>query len=273
MRILSLFDLPEKREVYISYVSKDSREIGLVNGIPTRIIAVTPGEDKPESGNILYITLPEILDAKKGYFICVEGDDAILKIREIREASLELAVVKAGFIEVSKQVNILRPMSVGILTVSDKGSRGERIDTAGPALAEEAVSLGSDIIVQKIVPDEKKEIISTLTEWTDSLNINLILLTGGTGLSPRDITPEALKSLAHKEVPGFGEKMRMQTSTITERAILSRSIAVTRGKTLLIAFPGSHKGAVECFQAIAPVVRHAVEIICGWGGECGSSHS
>ncbi len=273
MRILSLFDLTQEREVYISYVSKDSQDRELVNGIPTRILAVPPGEDKLGSGNVLYITLPQILDAKEGYFLCLEDDDTILKIQDIKGAILELSVEKAGFIEVSKQLSILRPMSVGILTVSDKGSRGDRIDTAGPALAEEAIFLGSEIIVQKIVPDEEKEIISTLTEWTDSLNMNLILLTGGTGLSPRDITPEALKTLAHKEVPGFGEKMRMQTSTITERAILSRSIAVTRGETLLIALPGSHKGAVECFQAIAPVVRHAVEIICGWSGPCGSSHS
>lgn len=272
MRVLSLFDKTEEREVCISFVSKNSQNINLVNGRTSSIYAFSPAKETKEVDNALYITFAECAEIKEGYFLSLESEDTILKIISSENEILELAVERSGFIAVSEKVEVLRPIRFGILTVSDKGSRGERIDTAGPGLAEEAIGLGSEIIIRRIIPDDEDKIKSTLIEWSDKMNLNVILITGGTGLSKRDITPESIRAIADKEVPGFGEKMRIQTSGITERAILSRSLAVTRGQTLMIALPGSLKGAVECFQVVAPVIRHAVEIICGWSGECGSAH-
>ena len=102
--------------------------------------------------------------------------------------------------------------------------------------------------------------------------IDLVLITGGTGLSKRDVTPEALKSLGGREVPGIGEFMRWKTSFQNERSIISRSVAVTCEKTLLISLPGSERGSVQCFNAIAPVLRHAIEILSGRGTDCGKQH-
>jgi molybdenum cofactor synthesis domain len=163
---------------------------------------------------------------------------------------------------------LLRPIRVGILTVSDKGSRGERKDTAGPALAELVGPLGAVVARTAIVPDDRLLIAETLRTWTDLEGLQLVLVTGGTGLSSRDVTPEALQDVAERIVPGLGEAMRRKTEPLLDRSILSRSIAATRGKCLMIAFPGSERGARQCFESIAGVLRHAVEILNGWEGEC-----
>ena len=121
---------------------------------------------------------------------------------------------------------------------------------------------------KKIVPDEKDEIAGAVRSWCEE-GYNLVLTTGGTGLSPRDVTPEALLGVADKIVPGFGEMMRMKTLEFTERAFLTRSVAVICNKTLVIAFPGSQRGARQCFEAIVPALRHGIETLAGWDSECG----
>lgn len=162
-------------------------------------------------------------------------------------------------------------LTAAILTVSDKGSAGQRVDTAGPALAELVVpALGARVVAAQIVPDDKEKIAHALKQWADEDGINLILCTGGTGLSPRDVTPEALMSIADKVVPGIGEKMRSESAHFTDTAFLTRGIAVIRAKTLIIALPGSERGARQCFEAIKKGLRHGVETLIGAASECGS---
>lgn len=175
---------------------------------------------------------------------------------------------EGGFLAVSQRMELLRPFRAAILTVSDKGSRGEREDTSGPALARMVRSLGAAEILRETVPDEIDRVASVLLRWSDSEDVNLILTTGGTGFSQRDITPEALERVGERSVPGIGEAMRLASLKITPKAILSRSNAVLRKKSLIISLPGSEKGAVECFSAVAPALRHGLEILCGWSGEC-----
>jgi molybdenum cofactor synthesis domain-containing protein len=272
MRVLSLAIPPDGEETCLVYLSRDLEAHDLVNGVPGRIIAVSPGSRKDQEEDVLYITVPDIFQPGHGDIISSESDEILLKVEERSEDRLLLSIKKPGFLSVSSRLSIHKSISVGILTVSDKGSRGERIDTSGPALSEEVAAIGGEVLATAIVPDEQDEIVSAIKKWSDSLKLNLVLVTGGTGLSERDVTPESLVSIADREVPGFGEKMRMDTSRITERAILSRTAAVTREKTLIIALPGSRKGALECFSAVASVIPHAIEIICGYGGECGKEH-
>lgn len=174
---------------------------------------------------------------------------------------------EGGFLTVSQRMELLRPFRAAILTVSDKGSRGEREDTSGPALARMVRLLGAGEILRETVPDEIDRVASVILQWSDS-DVNLILTTGGTGFSQRDITPEALERVGERSVPGIGEAMRLASLKITPRAILSRSNAVLRKKSLIISLPGSEKGAVECFSAVSPALRHGLEILCGWSGEC-----
>ncbi|NLM70622.1 MAG: MogA/MoaB family molybdenum cofactor biosynthesis protein [Synergistaceae bacterium] len=202
------------------------------------------------------------------YFLSI-GDDLLFRIVEGEPLS-SLNIERCGFLPVSARAEVLRPISVGVLTVSDKGSLGQRIDLSGPALERSVVPLGAVVEATAIKPDDMDVIADTLKEWSDSLLLNLVLVTGGTGLSERDVTPEALSSVAHKHVPGIGEAMRSASLRITPNAMLSRLCAVTRNKTLIVGMPGSEKAVLECFAVIAPALRHGIEILCGWDGECGS---
>lgn len=163
-------------------------------------------------------------------------------------------------------------LSAGVLTVSDKGSRGERRDTSGPALVDMAKEMGFSVETCDIVPDERDFIAKRLIEWCDVKKLHLILVTGGTGLSPRDVTPEAILSVADREVPGFGERMRGYSLAFTERAILSRGTAATRGGTLILALPGSERGARQCFQAVRSALVHGLETLRGLSPDCGQIH-
>jgi molybdenum cofactor synthesis domain-containing protein len=163
----------------------------------------------------------------------------------------------------------LRPIMAGVLTVSDKGSKGERADAAGPALVNLVCAAGAIVKRRDIVPDERDAIAGKLREWADDDRLDLILTTGGTGLSRRDVTPEAILDVREKIAPGFGEIMRSHAALYTSRGFLSRGIAVTRGSTLIIAFPGSERAARQCFEAIVPALRHGVETLCGWDFDCG----
>jgi molybdenum cofactor synthesis domain-containing protein len=159
---------------------------------------------------------------------------------------------------------------VGILTVSDKGHAGERQDTAGPELGRLLDPGCFNVAASQIVPDEPEAIAAILTAWSDTDGLDLILTTGGTGLSPRDITPEATLAVAQRLVPGIGEAMRAAGLAITPHAMLSRGVAVIRGHTLIINLPGSPQGARENLAAVAPALPHALEKLRGSPAECGA---
>jgi molybdenum cofactor synthesis domain-containing protein len=160
---------------------------------------------------------------------------------------------------------------VGILTLSDKGSRGERIDTSGPGLQNAiAENLGADFEVTnyEIIPDEQTEIEAKLKSWSDELKLNLILTTGGTGVAPRDVTPEATLAVIDKQVPGMAEAMRAYSLQKTPMAVISRAVAGIRGRSLIINLPGSPKGARESLEAIIRALPHALEKIAGDPNDC-----
>jgi molybdenum cofactor synthesis domain-containing protein len=154
-------------------------------------------------------------------------------------------------------------VNVGILTISDKGSRGERADTSGDALRGIIVGAGGEVVRYDVVPDEIDTIAARLQEWCDAGGLDVILTTGGTGLAARDITPEATLRVADRIVPGIAEAMRAEGLKHTPRAMLSRSVAVVRGATLIVNLPGSEKGVRESLGAIIDVLPHAVELLRG----------
>ena len=153
--------------------------------------------------------------------------------------------------------------SVAIITVSDQGFRGKRQDESGQVIRNSLPSPDSRVVRYDIVPDEVKAISEKLTEWADEGGIDVILTTGGTGLAPRDVTPEATLSVVDKVVPGLTESMRVETAKVTQTAILSRAVAGVRGRCLIINLPGSPRAVRECLEVILPVIPHAVEIIKG----------
>jgi molybdopterin adenylyltransferase len=159
---------------------------------------------------------------------------------------------------------------VGILTVSDKGHAGERADTAGPELGGLLDPGCFAVTAYRVVPDEPEAIVAQLVEWCDQERLDLILTTGGTGLSPRDITPEATLSVAERLVPGLPEAMRAAGLAHTPHAMLSRGVAVIRRQTLILNLPGSPKGARENLEAVAQALPHALEKLKGSPSECGS---
>ena len=151
----------------------------------------------------------------------------------------------------------------GILTISDKGSKGERHDESGEVIRKSLSHLDSHVTRYQIIPDEKDAISQKLVEWADDGDTDVIITTGGTGLSQRDVTPEATLSVVDKVVPGFAEAMRARTFSKTPMSILSRATAGVRGNCLIINLPGSAKAVSECLEVILPAIPHAVEIIKG----------
>ena len=160
-------------------------------------------------------------------------------------------------------------MRAAILTLSDKGSRGERIDESGPALAAWLAERGVHIVLSRVIADEFEQIVEVLTEWADADAADLILTTGGTGVSPRDITPEATLRVVGRVIPGLGELMRMRSLEKTPMASLSRAVAGIRHQSLIVNLPGSPKGALENLEAVWPTLGHAVEKIRGGQDDCG----
>jgi molybdenum cofactor synthesis domain-containing protein len=149
----------------------------------------------------------------------------------------------------------------GILTLSDRSSRGERADASGPALANLIEAEGWSIVNQSLLPDDESSIRQMLISWADSGEMDVILTTGGTGFSPRDVTPEATRAVIDREAPGLAEAMRAASLKVTPHAMLSRIVAGIRKKTLIVNLPGSPKGAVENLQVITPVLPHAVQLL------------
>jgi len=159
-------------------------------------------------------------------------------------------------------------MKVGILTVSDKGARGEREDRSGPAIREMIEAAGGEIVRTKIVPDEPAEIREALIAWSDE-GLDLVLTTGGTGFAPRDRTPEATKGVIERETPGIPEAMRRAGSEKTPTAMLSRAAAGIRGSTLIVNLPGSERAVRESLAVLLPVLPHALGVLKGTDTECG----
>ena len=149
----------------------------------------------------------------------------------------------------------------GILTISDRSSRGERADSSGPALVRLIEAEGWSVTKQSLLPDEESAIRDLLISWADSSELDVILTTGGTGFSPRDVTPEATRAVIERESPGLAEAMRAASLKVTPHAMLSRIVTGIRKRTLIINLPGSPKGAAENLQVVIPVLPHAVQLL------------
>lgn len=159
-------------------------------------------------------------------------------------------------------------IKVGILTLSDKGSKGEREDLSGKTLIELSEAENWNVIKYEVIPDEKYQIVEILKIWTDKENLDLIITTGGTGVYPRDVTPEATKEVIEKEIPGIPEYIRYISYPITPMAALTRGLAGVRKTTLIINLPGSPKAIKEIFPKLVPIIKHAIEKIKGDPSEC-----
>lgn len=159
---------------------------------------------------------------------------------------------------------------IGVITASDKASRGERVDESGPAAGEMVRGLG-EVVSYKVVPDDLEALKEALIFMADVEKLDLVLTTGGTGLGPRDNTPEATLAVIDRQVPGLAEAMRAESLKKTSRAMLSRAVAGIRGRTLIVNLPGSVRGVRECLEVIMPALPHGLEILSGRGGECGRS--
>ena len=156
-------------------------------------------------------------------------------------------------------------IKTAVLTISDRASRGEYSDKSGEVIKSMVKDLPAEIVRYEIIPDEPELIKQKFIEYSDSLKLDLVISSGGTGLGPRDFTPEVTRAIIEKEVPGISEAIRMEGFKSTRRAILSRGVAGIRGQTLIINLPGSPRAVQEALSAILEAVRHGVEMIRGGG--------
>lgn len=159
-------------------------------------------------------------------------------------------------------------LRVGIITASDKGSKGERVDLSGELILSIMEKESYEVVQYEILPDEQKILEEVMIKWCDEEGVDLILTTGGTGFSKRDVTPEATKAIIEKEALGIAEAMRYHSLKITDRAMLSRAVAGIRGETLIVNLPGSPKAVQENLEYLLPTLRHGLEILIGKDSEC-----
>jgi molybdopterin adenylyltransferase len=154
-------------------------------------------------------------------------------------------------------------MRVSVITISDSVSAGKSEDRSGPAVAARCKELGWEVVSSKVLPDERSAIQTLVADISDASDADVIFTTGGTGVGPRDVTPEATIAVAERLIPGFGERMRTEGAKKTPRAILSRGVAGIRGTTIIINLPGSPRGAIESLDAIAEFLPHSISILHG----------
>lgn len=159
-------------------------------------------------------------------------------------------------------------IKVGIITASDKGAAGEREDKSGLLLRQMVAPLGAEVVEYAVLPDDRAGIEAKLREMADVRGLDLILTTGGTGLGPRDVTPDATLAVIDTPVPGLPEAMRRESLAKTPHAMLSRAAAGIRGRTLIVNLPGSPKAVRECLEVILPAIPHAIEVLRGEAAEC-----
>jgi molybdenum cofactor synthesis domain-containing protein len=176
-------------------------------------------------------------------------------------------VVRGGWVARGDEIRVKTAIDFAVLTVSDKGSRGERYDESGDVIERMVSSLGR-VVERRIVPDEYDMIVEELRRMSDKLRVDVVLTTGGTGFSPRDVTPEATRSVIDRLVPGIPEAMRAAGLAKTPHAMLSRAAAGIRRKTLIVNLPGSPKGVEESLAVVLPAIPHAVETLRGIAGDC-----
>lgn len=182
-------------------------------------------------------------------------------------------VLRGGHIKVGDEMKLIPraeplPWQAAVITLSDKGARGEREDKSGPLIVEMLTAAGYVVEETMLLPDEAKALKAQLIRLADGRQVNLILTTGGTGFSPRDITPEATYAVADRNAPGIAEAMRYHSLSITPRGMLSRAASVLRGKTLIVNLPGSPKAVKENLEYILPSLGHGVRIAAGLDSEC-----
>lgn len=179
-------------------------------------------------------------------------------------------VIAGGTVRAGDTVDILKDIRVALLTVSDKASRGERADVSGATMRELVEAKGMKVIAADVVEDERETIAATLVRYADADKVDLVLTSGGTGFSPRDVTPEATILVIERLCPGIPEAMRALSLSISKRAMLSRATAGIRGRTLVVNLPGSPRAVRECLGFIIDELIHGIEILSGKTGECGS---
>lgn len=162
-------------------------------------------------------------------------------------------------------------LRAAVVTISDRGAAGERQDDSGDLLERLLIQFGAEHVSRVIVPDELPQIVAVLSSLCEHEQSQLIITNGGTGLGPRDVTPEATLEVIDREAPGIAEAIRARSMAITPRGMLSRAVCGTCRDTLIINFPGSPKACEECFEVIRPALGHALDLLAGRGRECGRS--
>lgn len=194
--------------------------------------------------------------------------DCIMPREGVFARVLEPGAIRIGDEMVLEARRSPRPWQAAVITLSDKGAAGLREDKSGPVIARRLRENGYDVVEQLLLADEPEPLKEQLTRLADQRQLDLILTTGGTGFGPRDITPEAVLAVSHRNAPGIAEAIRAASMAITPRAMLSRGVSVIRGKTLIVTLPGSPKACTESMDAFLDVIPHGLELLRGTAADC-----